>query len=392
MKHSITLEGVRTRGAESLAVKAGGLVFTSALRAAMCGGPARPVEEEAGAVLALAQDVLEALGSNSASIAKLKGYLGDIRAAGALRDALPGLPAAVSMVGAMLASPNEHLAIELIAGAGLMPKPLAMLGNLSATAIGPLIFTAGSQPNDQTGDLRRQAGQVLDAIVQTLNTAGVDKTALLKINNTAACWHNYSYYNELYNDRLTGANAARCSVGGTLEDPLALIEVEAVAATGTPLRFVDSTHSGVGRTSFIHRDDTVYLPELGPCKGPHSHGARAGDVVFIAGECPYDAQDQLIDPGDIAAQTEQTMRNVRISLEALGASLDDVVRTNVTLSDMRLFPRFDAAYARSFNAPYPARTVVGSPLGQYGILVEIEAIAVIGASQDAVVLTGFHQS
>jgi len=390
MKQSITLAGVRTRGAESLAVKAGGLVFTSALNAAMRGGPARSVEEEAGVVLALAQDVLEALGSNLSSIAKLKGYLADIRDAGALRDALPGLPAAVSMVGAMLASPNERLAIELITGAGLIPKPLAAQGNLSATAIGSLIFTAGSQPNDQTGDLRRQAGQVLDAIVQTLHAAGIDKTALLKINNTAACWHNYSYYNELYNDRLTGANAARCSVGGMLEDPLALIEVEAVAARGE-LRFVDSTHSGVGRTSFIRRDDTMYLPELGPCKGPHSHGARAGDVVFIAGECPYDAQDRLIGPGDIAAQTEQTMRNVRISLEALGASLDDVVRTNVTLSDMRLFPGFDAAYARSFKAPYPARTVVGAPLGQYGILVEIEAIAVIGASQDAVVLTGFHQ-
>ena len=78
MKHSITLAGVRTRGAESLAVKAGGLVFTSALNAAMRGGPARSVEEEAGAVLALAQDVLEALGSNLSSIAKLKGYLADI--------------------------------------------------------------------------------------------------------------------------------------------------------------------------------------------------------------------------------------------------------------------------------------------------------------------------
>lgn len=384
MKHSSELADVRTRGAESLAVKAGGLVFTGALNAAMRGGSPASIEEEAATVLALAQDILKALGSDLSSTAKLKAYLADIRNGRSLPDALSDLPAAVSMVGAMLASPTTRLALELIAGAGLAPKPLPIRGNLAATAIGPLIFTAGSQPDDETGDLRRQAGQVLDAILDAL---GADACNLVKINNTVACWHNYSYYNELYNDRLAGANAARCSVGGALSDPLALIEVEAVAARGAAADFVDSTHSGVGRTSFKHRDDTVYLPSLGPCKGPHSHGARVGDFVFIAGECPYDAQDRLVGPGDIAAQTEQTMRNVQISLEALGASLDDVVRTNVTLSDMRLFDGFDAAYARSFKSPYPARTVVGAPLGQYGILVEIEAIAVIGAAQDAVVLT-----
>jgi len=388
VKRSIELAGIRTRGAESLAVKAGGLVFTGALTASMRRGPQPSLGQEAAIVLDLAQDILKALGSDISATARLKAYLADIRMAPDLRNALPSLSAAVSMVGAMLASPTERLAIELIAGAGAMPQSLAVPGNLAATAIGPLIFTAGSQPSDLTGDLRRQAGQVLDAIVDALHAAGADKTALVKINNTAACWHNYGYYNELYNDRLAGANAARCSVGGTLEDPLALIEVEAVAARGEPLRFVDSTHSGVGRTSFIHRDDTVYLPSLGPCKGPHSHGARAGNIVFIAGECPYDAQDRLIGPGDIAAQTIQTMRNVQISLEALGASINDVVRTNVTLSDMRLFEGFDAAYASCFNAPYPARTVVGAPLGQYGILVEIEAIAVVGAGRDAVVLIG----
>ena len=388
VKRSIELAGVRTRGSESLAVKAGGLVFTSALDASMRGGAHPSIEQEADAVLRLAQDILGALDSDLSSTAKLKAYLADIRTAARVGDTLPGLPAAMSAVGAMLASPETRLAIEIIAGAELKPEALAVAGSLRATAIGPLIFTAGAKPDDRTGDLRRQAGQVLDAIVQTLNAAGVDKSALLKINNTAASWHNYSFYNELYNDRLTGANAARCSVGGMLGDPLALIEVEAVAARGVTLRFVDSTHSGVGRTSFVHRDDTVYLPSLGPCKGPHAHGARAGDFVFIAGECPYDEQDRLIGPGDIAAQTEQTMRNVQISLEALGASLDDVVRTNVTLSDMRLFDGFDNAYARSFSAPYPARTVVGAPLGQYGLLVEIEAIAVIGAAQDAVVLIG----
>ncbi|MCJ8142274.1 Rid family hydrolase [Ancylobacter sp. A5.8] len=362
------------RGSASLAVQAGGLVFTSGLALA-------PIEA-----------VLKAVGTGLPLAAKLKAYLSDIRRAPSLRRQLPDGPAATSMVGAMLPDGVEAV-IEVIAGTGVEPVRQAGGGGIGVTIIGDLLFADGARPGLSgslagAGDLTVQAQHVLDGILAALAPYGAGPADVLKINNTAACWHNYALYNAVYNERLTGANAARCSVGGMLEHPLALIEVEAVAARGGPYRFVDSTQSGVGRTGFQRREDTVYLPELGPCKGPHSHGARVGEMVFIAGECPYDAQDRLVGPGDIAAQTVQTMENVRMSLEALGASLADVVRTTVTLSDMRLFDEFDAAYAGCFTGHYPARTVVGAPLGQYGLLVEIEAIAVIGAGRDGVFLAG----
>ncbi|MCS0497291.1 Rid family hydrolase [Ancylobacter sp. MQZ15Z-1] len=369
------------RGAESLAVRAGGLVVTGGLAAAPGGDPLAP-----------AQAMLEALGSDLPAAARLKAYLADIRSAQALRARLPAFPAATSAVGAMLPDGVDAL-VELIAGADEPPVRHSSPGGPGVTQLGGLLFCDGahfdpSSGAEEAGDLRAQARQVLGGILGALAPLGAGAGDLVKVNNTAARWHNYGFYNEVYNELLAGANAARCSVGGVLEQPLALVEVDAVAASGGGLRFVDSTMSGVGRTSFSYRDDTVYLPELGPCKGPHAHGARAGDVVFIAGECPYDAQDRLVGPGDIAAQTRQTLRNVELSLEALGAGLSDVVRTNVTLSDMRLFEGFDAAYAAAFAGPYPARTVVGAPLGQYGILVEIEAIAVIGAGLEGVFLTG----
>ncbi|MFT0858961.1 Rid family hydrolase [Ancylobacter sp. G4_0304] len=369
------------RGSASLAVEAGGLVFTSGLALSPGERPLAPIEA-----------VLDALGTGLPLAAKLKAYLSDIRRAPSLRRQLPDGPAATSMVGAMLPDGVESL-IEVIASAGVEPVRQAGGGGIGVTIIGDLLFADGARPGRGgdlagAGDLTAQAQHVLDDILAALAPYGAGPADVLKINNTAACWHNYALYNAVYNERLTGANAARCSVGGMLEHPLALIEVEAVAARGGPYRFVDSTQSGVGRTGFQPREDTVYLPELGPCKGPHSHGARVGEMVFIAGECPYDAQDRLVGPGDVAAQTVQTMENVRMSLEALGASLADVVRTTITLSDMRLFDDFDAAYAACFAGHYPARTVVGAPLGQYGLLVEIEAIAVIGAGRDGVFLTG----
>jgi len=369
------------RGSACLAVRAGGLAFTGGIELAAGDRPFAPVEA-----------VLEAVGSGLPMVAKLKAYLSDIRLAPSLRRQLPNGPVATSMVGAMLPDGVDAV-VEVIAGAGMQPVRHGGSGGIGVTAIGELLFADGARTGQSgdlagAGDLTVQAQHVLDGILAALAPYGVGPADLLKINNTAACWHNYALYNAVYNERLTGANAARCSVGGMLEHPLALIEVEAVAARGGPYRFVDSTQSGVGRTGFQRREDTVYLPELGPCKGPHSHGARVGEMVFIAGECPYDAQDRLVGPGDIAAQTVQTMENVRMSLEALGASLADVVRTTVTLSDMRLFDDFDAAYAACFTGPCPARTVVGAPLGQYGLLVEIEVIAVIGAGRDGVFLAG----
>ena len=63
-------------------------------------------------------------------------------------------------------------------------------------------------------------------------------------------------------------------------------------------------------------------------------------------------------------------------LEADGASVRDVVKVNVHLSDTSLFARYNAVYARRFSPPYPARTTVGSDLGQTpGMLIEIDCVA-----------------
>ena len=385
-KRAVTFAGAPAGGAESLAVSAGGLVFTSAVTAFRphAGDP----RAEVGAVLDTLTNVLDAAGSGIERTAKFKAFLGDtahavdVETVGHAR-----MSDAVSVsVGATLPHP-KRIAVEITAGADESPVLLAGLGP-AAARLGALVFTAGCNALADgrlrgACDLGAQGRHALDTLCAALDHAGAAPAGLLKVNNTTACWHDYRLYNEAYNAVLQGSNAARCSVSGPLRDPLALIEVEGVASLLDERRFVDSTRSGVGRANFVRRSDTAYLSDLGPCKGPHSHGARAGNVVFIAGECAYDADDVLVGPGDIAAQTARTLENVRLSLEALGATLDDVVKTSVTLSDLRLGPAFEQAYRRVFSFPYPARSVVATPLGQYGILVEIEAIAIVGASRQA---------
>jgi 2-iminobutanoate/2-iminopropanoate deaminase len=78
----------------------------------------------------------------------------------------------------------------------------------------------------------------------------------------------------------------------------------------------------------------------------------------------------------IEQQTDQTITNIAAILEADGASLNDVVKVNVHLSDTSLFARYNAVYAQRFSRPYPARTTVGSDLGHTpGMLIEIDCIA-----------------
>lgn len=116
-----------------------------------------------------------------------------------------------------------------------------------------------------------------------------------------------------------------------------------------------------------------------PPQGAYSQGWRAGDFLFVTGTGPIDPATGKIAGDNIEQQTEQTIDNIVAILEADGASLSDVVKVNVHLSDTSLFPRYNAVYAKRFSKPYPVRTTVGSNLGHSsGMLIEIDCIAYSG--------------
>jgi len=113
-----------------------------------------------------------------------------------------------------------------------------------------------------------------------------------------------------------------------------------------------------------------------PPQGAYSQGWRAGDFIFVTGTGPIDPVSGNLVGTEIEQQTEQTIDNVEAILAAEGASLADVVKSTVHLSDTSLFARYNAVYARRFKKPYPVRTTVGSDLGHTpGMLVEIDCIA-----------------
>jgi 2-iminobutanoate/2-iminopropanoate deaminase len=110
--------------------------------------------------------------------------------------------------------------------------------------------------------------------------------------------------------------------------------------------------------------------------GAYSPGLRVGDFVFVSGQGPIDPATGKIVGETIEEQTARTLENVKAILEGAGATMADVVKATVHLSDLSLFQRYNAVYASYFPDPKPTRTTVGSQL--LGIMVEIDVIAYVG--------------
>lgn len=112
--------------------------------------------------------------------------------------------------------------------------------------------------------------------------------------------------------------------------------------------------------------------------GAYSQGIRVGDFLFVSGQGPLDPATGQLVLGTIEEQTARVLENIKIILEAGGATMADVVKVSAHLSDVELFERYNQVYATYFPDPKPARTTVGSQLPAKGMLVEIDAIAYVG--------------
>jgi reactive intermediate/imine deaminase len=111
--------------------------------------------------------------------------------------------------------------------------------------------------------------------------------------------------------------------------------------------------------------------------GPYSLGVRTGKLVFTAGQVAVDSERNIVGAGDIGAQTEQTLTNLRAVLERCGARIEDVVKVTIWLRDFGDYAGMNEVYGRWFGEPEPVRACVRADLVQPELLVEIEATAVI---------------
>jgi 2-iminobutanoate/2-iminopropanoate deaminase len=118
----------------------------------------------------------------------------------------------------------------------------------------------------------------------------------------------------------------------------------------------------------------VPTPNAPPVAGPYSPAVRAGDWLVLAGQVGFDAATGTMADGH-AAQTRQALANVAAVLGDCGATLADVAKTTVFVTDLGAFAEVNTEYAAAFGDHRPARSTVEVAALPAGAVVEIEAWA-----------------
>ncbi len=125
--------------------------------------------------------------------------------------------------------------------------------------------------------------------------------------------------------------------------------------------------------------EILFVPHAPQAIGPYAHAIKAGNLVFCSGQTPLDPVTMTLDGENIGVQTERALDNLRLVLEGVGLSLQNVVKTTVFLRDMADFQGMNEVYARVFAPHTPARTTVAVKQNPLDALVEIECIAEVPA-------------
>ena len=122
--------------------------------------------------------------------------------------------------------------------------------------------------------------------------------------------------------------------------------------------------------------ERIHPPGAPAPRGPYSPAVRAGDSIYVSGQIPIDPVSGQVISGDVGTETRQVLTNIKNILAGCDASMADVVRCGVYLTDAADFKAMNEVYAEFFGEAKPARTtIIAAALPLKDAKVEIDAVA-----------------
>jgi reactive intermediate/imine deaminase len=117
--------------------------------------------------------------------------------------------------------------------------------------------------------------------------------------------------------------------------------------------------------------------------GPYSQAVRVGDTLYMSGQIPLDPKTMQIVDGGIEAQARQVFANLRAVAAGAGATLNDIAKLTILMTDLAEFAKVNEIMAAHFDAPYPARATYQVAALPRGAQIEVEAILSVPSPRGA---------
>jgi len=111
--------------------------------------------------------------------------------------------------------------------------------------------------------------------------------------------------------------------------------------------------------------------------GTYSQAIRAGNTVYLSGQIPLDPKTMQLVTGDTRAEIKRVFDNLVAVAQAAGGTLDDAVKVNVYLTDLKNFTLVNEVMTEYFKEPFPARAAIGVAQLPRGAAVEVDAVLVL---------------
>ncbi|WNZ54358.1 Rid family detoxifying hydrolase [Microbulbifer sp. MKSA007] len=147
----------------------------------------------------------------------------------------------------------------------------------------------------------------------------------------------------------------------------------------SPINALISALFTITLSSFSHAKEAEQVEFLNPTgsasKLPFSEAVKVGNQLFLSGQIGLSPETKRLAQGGFAAETKQTLDNIKQTLERYDYEMKDVVKCMVILTDIKNFPEFNNIYQKAFASPYPARTTFAVESLALDAQIEIECIA-----------------